>query len=775
MNTYLLALKCLARTALLTCLWMIGIIGTIGTIRTAHGEILTIDEDFSGTQRRDPGATTAVWDTMSLNAHLPPQSLFARSALNTTAAYFSALSAGKLYLADGLGGLRSIDIDDPENPALLDVVSCPDQAKGVAVGSGHAYVAIGGSGLQVVDISDPDDLADLGAFEPGGPLRYVNAVATQGPAVYLAESDSGVTVLDVSTPSAPALVRRLDTGAWARDVHVQGNRLYVADTQVSIYSLATPFAPALLGRFAVTGTPLRVTVQGNRAFVACGAEGLQIFDVTDPAEVVALGTIDWWGSCRHATAGASGDTVFVTAGTEGLTVIDATDPAEPVELGLRDTIQAAVHVLHHDGLILVANLTDGLKIYELDPQGLDGTRNIVQTLNLNNGEDPVTRVALNALYADSVYFGVSGDGGNNWTDIQPDGSWLSLDNSGVDIRWRARLALHDGSPPEGPRIVSVSLTMDRLSSNPAIIAVDDVPADGGGKLRLRWHPSRHDTEGSEHPITEYSLYRRFDTAAMDTSFALAYPPGSWDYVMTVPADRENEYAAVVPSLADSCSTGIPWTVYFVRARTGEPGLFFDSPPDSGYSVNNQQPAPPTGFAVNYNHPDGTHLSWHPPAGPEFAHFRIYRSLLPDQAPSPGTLHAVTTEISYLDETSRHFFYQLTVVNQSGHESDPAGLATSSVGAPTVDLRFQGNHPNPFNPATEISFVGELGAGPIVLEIFDARGRHIRRYLLTDGDGGPQKVRWDGRDNHGGPCSSGVYFSRVSQGSAHRLGKMLLVR
>lgn len=740
----------------------------------ALGEILTIDEDFSSTVRRDSLASTAVWDTLQLNAHLPQEVLVQHATLATTTAYFSAWDAGHLFLADGPGGLRSIDLDDPDNPVSLQAVPCADQAKGVALTGGHAFVAIGSHGMQVIDVSDPEAMVDRGRFDPDNQLRYVAAVAAEGAAVYLAESDSGVTVVDVSDPASPILDHRLDSGIWARDVHVAGGLLYVADTDLKIYSLDDPLAPELVSVTPVTGTPWRVSVAGGRAFVACAAEGLQIFDISDPAAPQVLGTVDLWGSCQFAAATTSGDTVCVAAGVEGMTVLDVSDPTSPVEIGTRDTIQAAIHILYHDGLILLANVSDGLKIYELDAAGLDGSRNRIQTRDLNPGGDPLARVALDAAIADSVLFSVSADGGNSWSAITPGGDWLSLAGGPVDIRWRAELQLHEGSPPEGPRVYSVSLTLDRLSSHPVIDAVQDVPADDGGQVRLGWLASRHDDPGGDYLITEYSIYRRYDGADRGAPPEPAYPPGQWDFLTSVPADMEDQYAAVVPTLADSNGTGPNWSVFFVRARTDTPGIFFDSTPDSGYSVNNLQPAPPTGLIIAYDHPQGTNLSWDAPACPDFAHFRIYRTLIPGQMPSPGTLFAVTTGTDYLDETAQHYFYQLTLVDQAGHESDPTGQL-SSVAPAAPDLSLVGNHPNPFNPSTEIIFQGTPQGGPIRLEIFDARGRRVRTYTRAGDDGALQRLRWDGRDARGGDCGSGLYMLRVAQGSAQRLGKMLLLR
>ena len=85
-----------------------------------------------------------------------------------------------------------------------------------------------------------------------------------------------------------------------------------------------------------------------------------------------------------------------------------------------------------------------------------------------------------------------------------------------------------------------------------------------------------------------------------------YPPGEWHFIMTIPADTEDGYAAVVPTLADSTiAGGMYYTTFFVRARTAPPGVYFDSYPDSGYSMDNLAPSPPPNLSMT----SATEVAW----------------------------------------------------------------------------------------------------------------------------------------------------------------------
>jgi dipeptidyl aminopeptidase/acylaminoacyl peptidase len=89
-----------------------------------------------------------------------------------------------------------------------------------------------------------------------------------------------------------------------------------------------------------------------------------------------------------------------------------------------------------------------------------------------------------------------------------------------------------------------------------------------------------------------------------------------------------------------------------------------------------------------------------------------------------------------------------------------------------------NFPNPFNPETWVPFELEEAAD-VTLVFYDAGGRTIRRLELGNRAAGEYTTRgtaayWDGRDVHGEPVGSGVYFVELRAGS-YRQTRRLLVR
>jgi len=83
--------------------------------------------------------------------------------------------------------------------------------------------------------------------------------------------------------------------------------------------------------------------------------------------------------------------------------------------------------------------------------------------------------------------------------------------------------------------------------------------------------------------------------------------------------------------------------------------------------------------------------------------------------------------------------------------------------------FTACFPNPFNPATEISFALPE-ASHLKLDIYNVMGRKVSTLVNEHRDAGHHTVRWDGS-----VAASGVYFYRIEAGSFVESKKMILLK
>jgi len=164
-------------------------------------------------------------------------------------------------------------------------------------------------------------------------------VHVAGNRAYVADYESGLHVVDVSDPTSPVLAGSYDTAGTARDVCVAGGLAYVADLGggLQIIDVTSPTKPAQAGAYAAPVHARGVCLRGSTLFLANGNYGMEIVDVGDPSAPVLLGSCTELGtwykvevSGNHAYAATSQGLRWVDVADLALPVIEATVPlAEP--------------------------------------------------------------------------------------------------------------------------------------------------------------------------------------------------------------------------------------------------------------------------------------------------------------------------------------------------------------------------------------------------------------------------------------------------------------
>ncbi len=332
-----------------------------------------------------------------------------------------------------------------------------------------------------------------------------------------------------------------------------------------------------------------------------------------------------------------------------------------------------------------------------------------------------------------------------------------------------------------------------MPPEPNILSILDVGNDQGRNVRIRFERSERDELDSPTPILQYEIFRRIDplpSAASQSDPALNSPIemvsdrgvllDGWDFVGSLPAHGEDIYNIISPTLADSTlRDGMHWSVFFVRAATAQPLVFFDSPPDSGYSLDNRPPTPPPSFLVAHLQGQGNLLDWTASVDADVYDYRIYRDTSENFQPSPENLLHVTAATDWFDDVANgwQYRYLVTAVDVSGNESAPTEPAiTTDVDhrIPTQSGLHQ-NVPNPFNPSTTIAYDVAAPGGRVTLEIFDVRGQRIRTLVDEEQAPGVKSKHWDGRDQGGQSVASGVYFCRLRVGVEGFTRKMTVMK
>ena len=260
-------------------------------------------------------------------------------------------------------------------------------------------------------------------------------------------------------------------------------------------------------------------------------------------------------------------------------------------------------------------------------------------------------------------------------------------------------------------------------------------------------------------IDRYDVYRRRGP--------FASPADAWDYAgVSIRADSSAEYSLVVGTLGDSSCTGAHPSAFIVRAASDPAITLFDSPADSGSSLDNLPPAAPIALIGNYSiATHTTHLHWLRNSEADFATYHIHRDRSADFVPGAGNLIATQADTGYADPDCYPpgCFYKISAMDTSCNASPYTRLApweTSDVSIPGgVDLSLPAIRPNPsYGDRLVVDFT--LGTGTDArLELIDVAGRMVMTRSLAGLGPGRHAVDLSADER----IPPGFYRVRLAQG------------
>ncbi len=310
--------------------------------------------------------------TATCDLAMPP-SLVETGAYNTPGlAQGVAVSGHYAYVADGHGGLRVVDISNPQQPRLAGVYPLSGQALtvDVAVAGNYAYLVVddpAGDRLVVLNVSNPAQPQYAGAYAAAG-TELAHGIAIGGDNGYLhvpANVSGAWGVLVLTAADNPAYVNHIPTAGRPRGVAAVGDRLYVTEDGGNTLRIFQMPAATELGNYALPARGWDVAVSGSYAYVAADVAGLQIINVSNPAAPTLTAALDTPGLARAVVI--SGTHALVADGVRGLQMIDVAFPAFPQSVGAMDTPGHAVDLAHAGGYAYLADESMGLRVVLLQP------------------------------------------------------------------------------------------------------------------------------------------------------------------------------------------------------------------------------------------------------------------------------------------------------------------------------------------------------------------------------------------------------------------------
>lgn len=269
------------------------------------------------------------------------------------------VSGSKAYVATS-SHLVILDLTTPGAPSVLGSCPIPGAGLGVAVAGNYAYVACGFSGLRVINISAPTAPAEVCYSTTN--LSYAQGVTVSGSYAYVADDGGQLEAYSLSAlPGSISWTGGTNVFGPAYDVAIQGAYAYVAANYngLVVVSLSNPAVPSYLAYAPISsGHALGIAVSGTTAYVACAAGGLRLFNISTPSSPSLISAYDTPGKASGVVL--NGSLAAVADDSMGLCIVDVSVPISPVRAGAVDTPGMAHAVSLYSGLVVVADDLGGV-------------------------------------------------------------------------------------------------------------------------------------------------------------------------------------------------------------------------------------------------------------------------------------------------------------------------------------------------------------------------------------------------------------------------------
>lgn len=157
---------------------------------------------------------------------------------------------------------------------------------------------------------------------------------------------------------------------------------------------------------------------------------------------------------------------------------------------------------------------------------------------------------------------------------------------------------------------------------------------------------------------------------------------------------------------------------------------------------------------------------------ELTGFKVYRD--------GGMIHEITdaTVMTYNDMDvagGTHTYYVAAVYGDEEVNSNSVEiLASDSENLEAYTTSYKGNFPNPFNPTTTVRF-SIAKAADVKLVVYNVKGQIVKTLANETMAIGNHEVQWNGNDNNGKSCASGIYYIRMNVDNYSKTSKMLLMK
>tara|TARA_R110002072_G_scaffold208165_2_gene365628 strand:+ start:308 stop:1576 length:1269 start_codon:yes stop_codon:yes gene_type:complete len=242
----------------------------------------------------------------------------------------------------------------------------------------------GASVIDATNVADPETIWNIESGDYGSGDTFSDVMVTGNLAIFIAYprcdrwceglSSATARVYEITDPAEPVLMDSFTLNSGS--LGANENLLYAAisdgrnGAEFRIIDLSDPSNADIVGSVEIQ-TAGQLAVIGQMAYVSyndlSSFKGIDAVNIADPANPTMLGEINFRVSnVRHSPIALSDDTAYIADQRQGLQVVDITDPANIQLVANIPTTSNANDVAVAGGYLYVAQDRDGVAIYDID-------------------------------------------------------------------------------------------------------------------------------------------------------------------------------------------------------------------------------------------------------------------------------------------------------------------------------------------------------------------------------------------------------------------------
>lgn len=201
-----------------------------------------------------------------------------------------------LIAGRGMAGIGIYDIEDDTILTLIGECETDGFVYELELTSGRVYAGARSGGLIIIDISDLTNPIELGHYESYGDFRGMDV---RNDRLYAASADGGLGIYNIGAGSSLSLISRTYTRYISEDVSVDDSFAYIAegDSGLTILDITDEYNPVIVGQMDITNFAKQVEKDGSLCILGCGREStldqgyIIVTDVTDKVNPILGDTI----------------------------------------------------------------------------------------------------------------------------------------------------------------------------------------------------------------------------------------------------------------------------------------------------------------------------------------------------------------------------------------------------------------------------------------------------------------------------------------------------